>query len=431
MDATLALIISLSAALLAGLLSALLAVALLKKRKGGDAETLEALRRETEAARREILAAQQASAQSMTGALTASQKEVFAGQDKHIADLKESVNRLAEQQENAANALRRSVTEQLALGREENEKKLSEIRGVVDEKLQKTLESRLASSFKQVSDRLEEVYKGLGEMQTLATGVGDLKKVLMNVKTRGNFGEYQLGAILKQLLSPEQYEENVATVPGSQNRVEYAVKLPGNRDGEPVWLPIDSKFPMDAYLALTEAQETGEEETIRRVMREFCARIKSFAKDVSEKYVSVPYTTDFAILFLPTEGLYAEVIRAGLLEELQQKYRVNIAGPTTMAALLNSLQMGFRTLAIQKRSSEVWEVLSAVRTEFEKFEKILATTQAKLNQAGRDLDLLVGTRTRAINRRLRGISTLTEEESRRVLLEDGESFADYEEPSDE
>ncbi|MBP3686652.1 MAG: DNA recombination protein RmuC [Clostridia bacterium] len=431
MDATLALIISLSAALLAGLLSALLAVFLMKKHQGSDREAIDDLRRETEAARREILAAQQASAQSMTGALTASQKEVFAGQDKHIADLKESVNRLAEQQENAANALRRSVTEQLALGREENEKKLSEIRGVVDEKLQKTLESRLASSFKQVSDRLEEVYKGLGEMQTLATGVGDLKKVLMNVKTRGNFGEYQLGAILKQLLSPEQYEENVATVPGSQNRVEYAVKLPGNRDGEPVWLPIDSKFPMDAYLALTEAQETGEEETIRRVMREFCARIKSFAKDVSEKYVSVPYTTDFAILFLPTEGLYAEVIRAGLLEELQQKYRVNIAGPTTMAALLNSLQMGFRTLAIQKRSSEVWEVLSAVRTEFEKFEKILATTQTKLNQAGRDLDLLVGTRTRAINRRLRGISTLTEEESRRVLLEDGESFADYEEPSDE
>ena len=431
MDATLVLIISLSAALLAGLLSALLAVFLMKKHQGSDREAIDDLRRETEAARREILAAQLSSAQSMTGALTMSQKEVFAGQDKHIADLKESVNRLAEQQENAANSLRRSVTEQLALGREENEKKLSEIRGVVDEKLQKTLESRLASSFKQVSDRLEEVYKGLGEMQSLATGVGDLKKVLMNVKTRGNFGEYQLGAILKQLLSPEQYEENVATVPGSQNRVEYAVKLPGNRDGEPVWLPIDSKFPMDAYLALTEVQETGEEEAIRRVTREFCVRIKSFAKDVSEKYISVPYTTDFAILFLPTEGLYAEVIRAGLLEELQQKYRVNIAGPTTMAALLNSLQMGFRTLAIQKRSGEVWEVLSAVRTEFEKFEKILATTQTKLNQAGRDLDLLVGTRTRAINRRLRGISTLTEEESRRVLLEDGESFSDYEEPSDE
>ncbi|MBQ2253258.1 MAG: DNA recombination protein RmuC [Clostridia bacterium] len=426
MDATLALIISLSAALLAGLLSALLAVFLMKKHQGSDREAIDDLRRETETARREILAAQLSSAQSMTGALTMSQKEVFAGQDKHIADLKESVDRLVEQQENAANTLRRSVTEQLSLGREENEKKLSEIRGVVDEKLQKTLESRLASSFKQVSDRLEEVYKGLGEMQTLATGVGDLKKVLMNVKTRGNFGEYQLGAILKQLLSPEQYEENVATVPGSQNRVEYAVKLPGNRDGEPVWLPIDSKFPMDAYLALTEVQETGDEEQIRRVMREFCARIKSFAKDVSEKYISVPYTTDFAILFLPTEGLYAEVIRAGLLEELQQKYRVNIAGPTTMAALLNSLQMGFRTLAIQKRSGEVWEVLSAVRTEFEKFEKILATTQTKLNQAGRDLDLLVGTRTRAINRRLRGISTLTEEESCRVLLEEGESFADYE-----
>ncbi len=424
MDPNIVIVICVIASLLSGGLCGFLVYRL--GRKSDHSAELERLRQETEASRREIITAQQTASQALTAALTAGQKEVFAGQDKHIADLKEAVHKLAEQQENAANTLRRSVTEQLTLGREENEKNLNEIRGVVDEKLQKTLESRLASSFKQVSERLEEVYKGLGEMQTLATGVGDLKKVLMNVKTRGNFGEYQLGAILAQILAPEQYEENVATVPGSQNRVEYAVRLPGKNDGEPVYLPIDSKFPMDAYLNLTEAQESGDETRIAFAAREFTQRIKGFAKDVSEKYISVPSTTDFAILFLPTEGLYAEVIRAGLLDELQSKYKVNIAGPTTMAALLNSLQMGFKTLAIQRRSGEVWEVLSAVRTEFEKFEKVLAATQNKLNQANRDLDLLVGTRSRAIARRLRGVSALSEEESSRVLLGEGESFADYE-----
>ncbi len=428
MDPIFVILIAIGAAVLSGVLCGLIASR--AGRKTDAAEQLSAIRRETEASRREIITSQQTTVQAMTGALTMSQKEVFAGQDKHIADLKEAVNKLAEQQEAASTALRRSVTEQMEKGREENEKKLAEIRGVVDEKLQKTLESRLSASFKQVSERLEEVYRGLGEMQNLATGVGDLKKVLMNVKTRGNFGEYQLGAILSQLLSPEQYEENIATVPGSANRVEYAVRLPGKQDGAPVYLPIDSKFPMDAYLNLTEAQESGEEARITLAVREFVARIKTFAKDVSEKYVSPPATTDFAILFLPTEGLYAEVIRAGLLEELQQKYKVNIAGPTTMAALLNSLQMGFKTLAIQKRSSEVWDVLSAVRTEFEKFEKTLAATQNRLNQANRELDQLVGTRTRAINRRLRGIATLSEEESARLLSEE-ELFLPYESESDD
>lgn len=424
MDPVIVICIAVGSALLSGIVCGL--VVSLRGKKTDLSGELEELRRQNDAARREIITAQQTSSQAMTGALTAGQREVFAGQDKHIADLKEAVHKLAEQQENASTALRRSLGEQMSLMREENEKKLLEIRGVVDEKLQKTLESRLASSFKQVSERLEEVYKGLGEMQNLASGVGDLKKVLMNVKTRGNFGEYQLGAILAQILSPEQYEENVATVRGSQNRVEYAVKLPGKKDGEPVYLPIDSKFPMDAYLNLSEAQESGDEVRITAALKEFCARIKSFAKDVSEKYISVPDTTDFAILFLPTEGLYAEVIRAGLLEELQAKYRVNIAGPTTMAALLNSLQMGFKTLAIQKRSSEVWEVLSAVRTEFEKFEKTLVATQNRLNQANRELDALVGTRTRAINRRLRGIATLSEEETTRILAEESEFFPVYE-----
>lgn len=420
------LIIAISA-LAVALVACVLCILALKKAAGKSdvSAEIDAIRRETESSRREIISSTQSAVQSMASALTMSQKEVFAGQDKHIADLKDTVHKLAEQQESAAGALRRTVTEQFDRGREENQKQLNEIRGVVDEKLQKTLESRLSASFKQVSERLEEVYRGLGEMQSLATGVGDLKKVLMNVKTRGNFGEYQLGAILAQILSPEQYEENIATIPGSQNRVEYAVKLPGKADGAPVYLPIDSKFPMDAYLNLTEAQESGEEARITAASREFVSRIKGFAKDVAEKYVSPPDTTDFAILFLPTEGLYAEVIRAGLLEELQQKYKVNIAGPTTMAALLNSLQMGFKTLAIQKRSSEVWEVLSAVRTEFEKFEKTLTATQTRLNQANRELDQLVGTRTRAINRRLRGISTLTEEESARVLLNEGDVFASF------
>ena len=420
------LIIAISA-LAVALVACVLCILALKKAAGKSdvSAEIDAIRRETESSRREIISSTQSAVQSMASALTMSQKEVFAGQDKHIADLKDTVHKLAEQQESAAGALRRTVTEQFDRGREENQKQLNEIRGVVDEKLQKTLESRLSASFKQVSERLEEVYRGLGEMQSLATGVGDLKKVLMNVKTRGNFGEYQLGAILAQLLSPEQYEENIATIPGSQNRVEYAVKLPGKADGAPVYLPIDSKFPMDAYLNLTEAQESGEEARITAAAREFVSRIKGFAKDVAEKYVSPPDTTDFAILFLPTEGLYAEVIRAGLLEELQQKYKVNIAGPTTMAALLNSLHMGFKTWAIQKRSSEVWEVLSAVRTEFEKFEKTLTATQTRLNQANRELDQLVGTRTRAINRRLRGISTLTEEESARVLLNEVDVFASF------
>ncbi len=397
---------------------------LMRKTSGTPAAKLDEVRAETRALSREIITSQQSSVQSMVSALSAGQKEVFAGQDKHIADLRDAVDRLTQQQESAAAALRRNLSEELEKGRTQNEQKLSEIRSVVDEKLQQTLETRLASSFKQVSERLEEVYKGLGEMQSLASGVGDLKKVLMNVKTRGNFGEYQLGAILEQILAPEQYEENIATVPGSDCRVEYAVKLPGKSDGLSVYLPIDSKFPMDAYLALCEAQESGEEAPLLSAKREFTARIKSFAKDVSDKYIAPPATTDFAILFLPTEGLYAEVIRAGLLEELQQKYKVNIAGPTTMAALLNSLQMGFKTLAIQKRSSEVWEVLSAVRTEFEKFEKTLAMTQNRLNQAGRELDNLIGVRTRAINRKLRSVSTLSEEQSRELLQDELEPFPD-------
>lgn len=406
-------LVAFAAALLASLVVGLICA---KAAKSARKET--DFSKDLDAAKRELLTSQQTGMQTMVGTLTLSQKEVFAGQDKHIADLRQSVENFTQQQEAQSASLRKNLFDQMTVMREENEKKLSEIRGVVDEKLQKTLEDKLSSSFKQVSERLEAVYKGLGEMQSLASGVGDLKKVLMNVKTRGNFGEYQLGAILEQILSPEQYEENVATVPGSANRVEYAVKLPGKEDGKSVYLPIDSKFPMDAYSNLCDARDTGDEGVIHAAEKELEARIKSFAKDVSDKYIDPPNTTDFAILFLPTEGLYAEVVRRDLLSELQAKYKVNVAGPTTMAALLNSLQMGFKTLAIQKRSSEVWEVLGAVRTEFERFEDVLNATQSRLNQANKELDKLVGVRTRAINAKLRKVATLPQSDAEKLLSEE-------------
>ena len=289
--------------------------------------------------------------------------------------------------------------------RQGNEKSLGEIRQSVEEKLQTTLEERISRSFKEVSERLQQVYQGLGEMQTLASGVGDLKKVLSNVKTRGILGEIQLGFILEEILSPEQYEANVATVPGSANRVEFAVRLPGDGDGC-IYLPIDSKFPADAYLNLQEAYDAADPEAVRLQRSQLESRLKSFAKDIHTKYVSPPNTTDFAIMFLPTEGLYAEAVRMGMVETLQRSYRVSLAGPTTMAALLNSLQMGFRTLSIQKRSSEVWEVLGAVRTEFDKFEGALRDAQAKIDQANKGLDALVGVRTRQIQRPEDSISSM-------------------------
>ncbi|MBQ3865628.1 MAG: DNA recombination protein RmuC [Clostridia bacterium] len=317
--------------------------------------------------------------------------------------------------------LRRTVDEKLSEIRQGNEKNLGEIRASVEEKLQTTLEDKISRSFKEVSDRLAEVYKGLGEMQTLASGVGDLKRVLSNVKARGILGEIQLGSILEEILSPEQYETDIATVPGSSNRVEFAVRLPGGDDGGVVYLPIDSKFPMDAYLALQDAYDTGSPEAVAAARKELEARVKSFAKDIRDKYVEAPHTTDFAIMFLPTEGLYAEVVRLGLVEVLQQKYRINVAGPTTMAALLNSLQTGFRTLAIQKRSSEVWEVLSAVRTEFDKFADVIGKTQMRLDQAHRELDELVGARTRAIRRKLKGVSALPADRAEALLEADNDA----------
>lgn len=303
-------------------------------------------------------------------------------------------------------AMREVMMKSLLAMQEDNSKKLEDMRKTVDEKLQKTLEEKMSESFKMVSERLEQVYKGLGEMQTLAVGVGDLKKVLSNVKTRGILGEIQLGAILKEILAPEQYEENVVTIPGSKNPVEFAVKMPN--EGGFVYLPIDSKFPGDAFYDLQSAYEQGNPELIKSAVSVLLTRIKSFAKDIHDKYIEPPYTTDFAIMFLPFEGLYAEVVNQGMVEVLQNTYKVNIAGPSTMAALLNSLQMGFKTLAIQKRSVEVWTVLSSVKAEFDKFGAVLEATQTRLDQANKELDKLVGVRTRAIQKRLKDVQALDE-----------------------
>lgn len=319
----------------------------------------------------------------------------------------------AETAQNLEN-IRATVDKNLHAMQEDNNKKLDDMRQIVDEKLQKTLNERMNESFKLVNERLEQVYKGLGEMQTLAQGVGDLKKVLTNVKTRGIVGEIQLGAILEDILAPEQYETNVATRPGSRNVVEYAVKLPVE-NGDYIYLPIDSKFPGDTYGALRDAYEEGSREQVEACAKQLIATLRSEAKDIHDKYLEPPYTTDFGILFLPFEGLYAEVVNRGMVETLQRDFHVNIAGPSTMAALLNSLQMSFRTIAIQKRSGEVWEVLGAVKTEFDKFEAALSQTQNRLDQASRELDKLIGTRTRAIQRRLKSVTQLEETLSGAVL----------------
>jgi DNA recombination protein RmuC len=306
------------------------------------------------------------------------------------------------------NAMRRTLENQLRSLQEDNSRKLDQMRVIVDEKLQSTLEARLGESFKQVSERLEQVYKGLGEMRSLATGVGDLKKVLTNVKTRGTWGEIQLGNILEQILTPDQYGINVATKKNSNDRVEFAIKLPGqSADKEQiVWMPIDSKFPQEDYQRLIDAQEAADKELAERSMKNLEIRIKAEARNIKEKYLDPPNTTDFGIMFLPVEGLYAEVLRMpGLCDFLQREYRINVTGPTTLAALLNSLHMGFRTLAIEKRSSEVWELLGAVKTEFGRFGEVLAKTRKKLKEATSTIDQ-AEVRTRAIERKLRKVQEI-------------------------
>lgn len=297
------------------------------------------------------------------------------------------------------------------------ELKLEKMRETVDEKLHKTLEERLGQSFKIVSERLEAVQKGLGEMQNLATGVGDLKKVLSNVKTRGVLGEIRLGNILEQILAPEQYDDNVKTKSGSNDHVEYAIKLPGrDDDGKQVYLPIDAKFPQEDYVRLQTAYDEGDLAGIDAATRSLTNSIKKFAKDIHSKYIDPPNTTDFGIMFLPIEGLFAEVVRQpDLVAHLQRDYKIIITGPTTLAAMLNSLQMGFKTLAIQKRSSEVWKILGAVKTEFNKFGGVLEKAQKKINEANKEIDTLVGTRTRMMMSKLKKVEELPSVDSQNVL----------------
>ena len=301
--------------------------------------------------------------------------------------------------------LRSTMESRLISIQNDNNRQLERMRVTVDEKLQTTLDEKLSRSFDSVRRSLQEVYKGLGEMQNLAAGVGDLKKILTNVKSRGIVGEIQLSSILEQILAPGQYEENVVTIPGSKERVEYAVKMPGDGD-IPVLLPIDAKFPGDSYANLMDAYEAADPDRIAACRRVLASQLKKEARDIQMKYVQTPYTTEFAVMFLPFEGLYAEAVNMGIMEDVQRSYRIMIAGPSTMSALLNSLQMGFKTLAIQQNAGEVWRVLGSVRAEFDKFADVLDATQKELDQAGKNLDKLVGTRPRMIQRTLKDVSQL-------------------------
>ena len=358
-------------------------------------------------------------------------------QNSHFESVVRQLKELSESNREYLEKLRNTVDVQIRHLQESNEKKLDEMRRTVDEKLQSTLEKRLGESFKIVSERLEAVQRGLGEMQNLATGVGDLKKVLTNVKTRGTWGEIQLGAILEQLLTPDQYATNVSTRPDSGERVEFAIKLPGPgpQSENPVWLPIDSKFPQEDYHRLLEASEVSDAEGVSKAIVALLRTVRGSAQDICEKYLEPPHTTDFAIMFLPTEGLYAEVLRQpGLLEDLQQNYRIVLAGPTTLSAILNSLQMGFRTLAIEKRASEVWQVLAAVKTEFGKFGEVLDKVQRQLHAASQTIEQ-TGTRTRAMERKLRDVEQLPSTQAAGLLelpqTDNSQDFSTDEIPRDE
>jgi DNA recombination protein RmuC len=365
-------------------------------------------------------------AQQLEAVRLSLQQQAQQARDEQGATLKRfgetltlQLGQLTESNDRRFAEIRTTIEQRLKDIETNNATKLEEMRRTVDEKLHATLEQRLGESFKQVSDRLEQVHRGLGEMQTLAAGVGDLKKVLTNVKTRGTWGEVQLEALLEQLLTADQYAKNVATVPKSADRVEFAIRLPGRQDPEgvavPVWLPIDAKFPREDYERLIEAQERADPVAVEEASRALEGRIRAEARAISEKYVAPPHTTDFALLFLPTEGLYAEVLRRpGLTDTLQRDYRVTIAGPTTLTALLNSLQMGFRTLAIEKRSSEVWQVLGAVKTEFGKFGDVLAKTKSQLETVTRSIEA-AETRTRMMNRKLRDVEALPGEQASGLL----------------
>ena len=357
----------------------------------------------------------QALAQRLTDDARKSREEVTLTLERVSEQQQQRLAALAADVDRRMGEVRATLEAKLGAIQQDNAAKLEQMRATVDEKLQSTLETRLGHSFRLVSERLEAVQRGLGEMQSLASGVGDLKRVLSNVKSRGILGEVQLGALLEQLLTAEQYDANVATVPGSSERVEFAVRMPGQGDAGQLYLPIDAKFPVEDYQRLLEAQDRADGEAAAAAGRALELRVREEARRIRSKYVAVPHTTDFAVLFLPTEGLYAEVIRRpGLFELLQREHRVVVAGPTTLSALLNSLQMGFRTLAIARRSSEVWSILGAVKTEFGKFGDVLDKVKKKLDEAGRHIDA-TGVRTRAIERKLRGVETLPGEVSRQLL----------------
>ncbi len=349
--------------------------------------------------------------------LTSTVGQLGTTQKEQLESVTSQVRSLVESNQQRMDGLRATISEQLNEMREANEKKLEEMRRTVDEKLQGTLEKRLGESFKLVSERLDAVHKGLGEMQNLATGVGDLKNVLTNVKVRGTWAEYQLEAILEQVLTPEQFDRNVATREGSAERVEFAIRLPGRGDDpeDCVWLPIDSKFPQEDYLRLAEAAREGDADSVAQSSKELLRSVTQSAKTISDKYLNPPRTTDFAVLYLPTEGLYAEVLRQpGLVSQLQQDHRVVVSGPTTIAALLNSLRLGFRSLAIEQQASEVWQVLAAVKAEFGKFGGVLDKVKKQLATASNTIDE-TQTRTRAMARKLREVEQLPAGESDELL----------------
>ncbi|MGN0778221.1 MAG: DNA recombination protein RmuC [Aristaeellaceae bacterium] len=349
----------------------------------------------------QIVSANRTAGQGQFTLLENIQRQQFQAARNQQESLHQDLTRLDGQLEQ----MRQSIQQNLTALRQDNSRQLTEMRRTVDEKLTQSLDKRLNDSFAQVSQRLEQVYRGLGEMQTLASGVGDLKKVLTGVKTRGNWGEMQLSALLRQLMAPGQYDENVAVVPGATERVEFALRLPG-KDSEITWLPIDSKFPQEDYLRLTEASQAADRDAVEEARKALAQRIKAEARRISTKYIAPPHTTDFAVMFLPVEGLYAEVVQIpGLTEALQREYRVVAAGPSTFSALLNALQMGFRTLAIEQRSGEVWKLLGQVKSDFGKFADTLDKTRQKLQQASESIDTAF-TRTRAIQKRLGAVESI-------------------------
>ena len=427
------------------LISALVKLAGLSRELAARREDVDELSRELAESQRDLRSEMadtvQRSVHSLGSLLAENQVAQARAQTEKLADIQRSLLAMSGQMENRLKTsaleneqklenIRATMEQRLGALQADNNKRLDEMRLVVDEKLQKTLDERMTQSFKLVNERLEQVYKGLGEMQSLAVGVGDLKKVLSNVKTRGILGEIQLEAILTEILTPEQYEKNALTSPRGRERVEFAIRLPGDGEGH-VLLPIDSKFPMDAYAELMDAYDGGDPTRVKASQETLKARIRGFGKDIRDKYIDPPHTTEFGIMFLPTEGLYAEAVRLGLIERLQVEYRVNLAGPSTMAALLNSLQMGFRSVAIQRRSGEVWKVLSAVKTEFQRFHEVLTRTQKQLTRANNELDTLIGVRTRRIQSSLKSVTALPASEVSLYLPEEAPELTETDDYTEE